>query len=179
MNNEELKKKIAQIIAEYCCPLGKTHKQLYCDDRQCYSKMNFAECKPITECTDALIAAEIGDVKEAEHRAEVAELVVKNLNAALRERLEKAVELPCKIGDKVYAIFPIEDELKILDGTFVGIEEVVSDFKGCMCAIIVRQAKDGHYFNTYWDLGQFNKTWWADKEIAESKLAEVMGNHGM
>ena len=100
-------------------------------------------------------------------------------HAAMRERLSRAVELPCKIGDKVYAIFPIEDELKILDGTFVGIEEVVSDFKGCMCAIIVRQAKDGHYFNTYWDLGQFNKTWWADKEIAESKLAEVMGNHGM
>lgn len=100
-------------------------------------------------------------------------------NAALRERLEKAVKFPCKIGDKVYAIFPIEDELKILDGTFVGIEEVVSDFKGCMCAIIVRKAKDGHYFNTYWDLGHFNKTWWADKEIAESKLAEVMGNHGM
>ena len=100
-------------------------------------------------------------------------------NAALRERLEKAVELPCNVGDKVYAIFPIEDELKILDGTFIGIEEVVSDFKGCMCAIIVRQAKDGHYFNTYWDLGQFNKTWWADKKIAESKLAEVMENHGM
>ena len=100
-------------------------------------------------------------------------------NAALRERLEKAVEVPCNVGDKVYAIFPIEDELKILDGTFIGIEEVVSDFKGCMCAIIVRKAKDGHYFNTYWDLGQFNKTWWADKEIAESKLAEVMENHGM
>ena len=100
-------------------------------------------------------------------------------NAALRERLERTVELPCKIGDKVYAIFPIEDKLKILDGTFVGIEEVVSDFKGCMCAIIVRQAKDGHYFNTYWDLGQFNRTWWADKEIVESKLAEVMGNNEM
>ena len=100
-------------------------------------------------------------------------------NAAMRERLGKAVELPCNVGDKVYAIFHIEDELKILDGTFIGIEEVVSDFKGCMCAIIVRQAKDGHYFNTYWDLGQFNKTWWADKKIAESKLAEVMENHGM
>lgn len=100
-------------------------------------------------------------------------------NAALRERLKKSLELPCQVGDKVYAIFPIEDELKILDGTFIGIEEVVSDFKGCMCAIIVRQAKDGHYFNTYWDLGQFNKTWWADKKIAESKLAEVMENHGM
>lgn len=66
MTNDELKKKIAQIIAEYCCRSGKTHKQLYGDDRICYSKMNFAECNPITECTDALIAAGIGDVKEVE-----------------------------------------------------------------------------------------------------------------
>lgn len=74
MNNEELKKKIAQIIAEYCCPLGKTHKQLYCDDRQCYSKMNFAECEPITECTDALIAAGIGDVKDLQAQVNVLEI---------------------------------------------------------------------------------------------------------
>ena len=31
MNNDELKKKIAQIIAEYCCPLGKTHLKLMRD----------------------------------------------------------------------------------------------------------------------------------------------------
>lgn len=109
MTNDELKKKISQIIAEYCCPLGKTHKQLYGAERQCYTEMNFAECKPITECTDALIAAGIGDLKEHrifagkdgsikqlysgeeveqivkerdeyKHRAEVAELVVNNLN---------------------------------------------------------------------------------------------------
>ena len=36
---------------------------------------------------DALIAAGIGDVKAAEHRAEVA---------------ERALELPCKVGDTVY-----------------------------------------------------------------------------
>lgn len=77
MKNEELKKKIAQIISEYCCPSGKTHKQLYGDDRMCYSKMNFEECNPITECADALIAAGIGDVKEAEHRAEVLERAIK------------------------------------------------------------------------------------------------------
>lgn len=79
MNNEELKKKISQIISEYCCPYGKTHKQLYGDDRMCYSKMNFAECNPITECTSALIAAGIGDVKEAEQRAEVAEKALRVL----------------------------------------------------------------------------------------------------
>lgn len=99
MNNEELEKKIAQIIAEYCCPLGKTHKQLYCDDRQCYSKMNFAECKPITECTDALIAAGIGDVKEAEHRAEKAEQLKNQycralLNLARRYVVKTNMTLP-------------------------------------------------------------------------------------
>ena len=76
MNNEELKKKIAQIIADYFCPQGNEHKKLWGDDRLCYSKMNFAECEWVTECTDALIAAGIGDVEDAEYaeyRAEKAE----------------------------------------------------------------------------------------------------------
>ena len=76
MTNEEMKKKIAQIIADYFCPQGNEHKKLWGDDRLCYSKMNFAECEWVTECTDALIAAGFGDVKEAEHRADVAEQVL-------------------------------------------------------------------------------------------------------
>lgn len=64
MNNDELKKKIAQIIADYFCPQGNEHKKLWGDDRLCYSKMNFAECEWVTECTDALISAGIGDLKE-------------------------------------------------------------------------------------------------------------------
>ena len=50
MNNEELKKKICEIIAPYVSAWGE-------DER----------------IADALIAAEIGDVKEAEQRALVAE----------------------------------------------------------------------------------------------------------
>ena len=157
MNNDELKKKIAQIIADYFCPQGNEHKKLWGDDRLCYSKMNFAECEWVTECTDALISAGIGDLKEHrifagkdgsikqlysgeevekivkereeyKHRAEVAErkgmtdekvysvdevnhlisemdkviAKLKTENVALRERLEKAVELPCKLYDKVW-----------------------------------------------------------------------------
>lgn len=64
MTNEEMKKKIAQIIADYFCPQGNEHKKLWGDDRLCYSKMNFAECEWVTECTDALIAEGIGDLKE-------------------------------------------------------------------------------------------------------------------
>ena len=50
MNNDELKKKICDIIAPYVSAYG--------DDEA---------------IADDLIAAGIGDVKEAEHRAEVAE----------------------------------------------------------------------------------------------------------
>ena len=67
MTNEELKKKICDIIAQYVSTYG--------DDEH---------------IADALIAAGIGDVKEAEHRAEVAEVE----NAELRARLENAIELP-------------------------------------------------------------------------------------
>lgn len=64
MKHDELKKKIAQIIADYFCPQRNEHKSLWGDDRLCYSKTNFAECEWVTECTDALIAAGIGDLKE-------------------------------------------------------------------------------------------------------------------
>ena len=73
MNNDELKKKIAQIIADYFCPQRNEHKNLWGDDRLCYSKMNFAECERVTECTDALIAAGIGDVSSEKAMRELAE----------------------------------------------------------------------------------------------------------
>ena len=72
MTNEELKKKIAQIIADYFCPQGNEHKKLWGDDRLCYSKMNFAECERVAKCVDALIAAGIGDVSELKkHRVQI------------------------------------------------------------------------------------------------------------
>lgn len=67
------REKIAQIIAEHLCPQGKAHKTLYGSERRCYSRDNFAECEKVSKCVDALIAAGIGDVKETEHRADVAE----------------------------------------------------------------------------------------------------------
>ena len=85
MTREGLNKRTAQIIADYFCPQGNEHKKLWGDDRLSYSKMNFAECEWVTECTDALIAAGIGDVKEAEHRAQVAERALRIV----------AKEIPC------------------------------------------------------------------------------------
>ena len=73
MKNDDLKKKIAQIIAKHLCLNKKSHFFLYGDSADCYNRDNFAECTPICDTVDALIAAGIGDVKAAEHRAEVAE----------------------------------------------------------------------------------------------------------
>ena len=119
MNNDELKKKIAQIIADYFCPQRNEHKNLWGEDRLCYSKMNFAECERIAECTDALIAAGIGDVKErkfeadhywsmwqgslvelerAEHRAEVAEMALKILIKNQYSRCAVPTELCNGVG---------------------------------------------------------------------------------
>lgn len=91
MNNEEPKEKIAQIIADYFCPQRNEHKNLWGDNRLCYSKMNFAECERVTECTDALIAAGIGDVNEAERKAFVYSKEIAYLDKKLKET-ERAVE---------------------------------------------------------------------------------------
>ena len=59
-----------------------------------FDEMGFA---PTTVCEDA---EEYAKKWKNRVREEVKSLEAEN--AALRERLEKAVELPCKIGDKVY-----------------------------------------------------------------------------
>lgn len=118
LTNDELKKKISQIISEYCCPYGKTHKQLYGDDRMCYSKMNFAECNPITECTDALIAAGIGDV-EKQHdvfkKAYMDFFTKLNLDKNFRKNFDSTT-LGCQIGKFEDMIEQAEKELAELKG---------------------------------------------------------------
>ena len=83
MTNDELKKKIAQITAKHLCPNKKSHFYLYGNSVDCYNRDNFAECMPICDTVDALIAAGIGDVKAAEHRAEVAERALKECSKRL------------------------------------------------------------------------------------------------
>lgn len=70
------REKIAQIIAEHLCPQGRAHKTLYGAERMCYSRNNFADCEKVSECVDALFEVGIGDVREAEHRADIAEQVL-------------------------------------------------------------------------------------------------------
>lgn len=82
MNNDELKKKIADIIYHTGC----TGACCECD----YSKHSDADtyCKAMLKAS-ALIAAGIGDVKENENRARAAELVAKTVtDKAIRKYKE-------------------------------------------------------------------------------------------
>ena len=61
-----------------------------------FDEMGYA---PTTPCGDPELCA-----KEWKNRVREAFKALETENAALRERLSKAVELPCKVGDKVYGV---------------------------------------------------------------------------
>lgn len=66
MTEQELRSKIARIIAKHLCKNRYSHFQLYGDSANCYSRENFAECEAVCNAVDELIAAGIGDVSEYE-----------------------------------------------------------------------------------------------------------------
>ena len=78
MTNEELKKKIKEILRKRMTELlGSCHTdEIPLTEEGAEAILFYAD-----EFADALIAAGIGDVKEAEHRAEVAERAARDLIA--------------------------------------------------------------------------------------------------
>lgn len=88
-------------------------------------------------------------------------------NAALRERLEKAVELPCRVGDKVYCIHGMSNpemlewqvnEIRITDHNYM---------------LQLGRAGTKDYRN---EASQFYGRWWfTELEAAEARLAELKG----
>lgn len=88
-------------------------------------------------------------------------------NAALRERLSRAVEFPCKVGDKVYCIHGMSNpemlewqvnEIRITDHNYM---------------LQLGRAGTKDYRN---EASQFYGKWWfTELEAAESRLAELKG----
>lgn len=68
MTEQELREKIAHIIAKKLCPNKNRHFALWGDEAHCYSRENFAECEVIADTVDALIEAGIGDVSELQKK---------------------------------------------------------------------------------------------------------------
>lgn len=88
-------------------------------------------------------------------------------NAALRSRLEEAVELPCKVGDKVYCIHGMSNpemlewqvnEIRITDHNYM---------------LQLGRAGTKDYRN---EASQFYGKWWfTTREAAVARLAELKG----
>ena len=88
-------------------------------------------------------------------------------NAVLRERLSRAVELPCKVGDKVYCIHGMSNpemlewqvnEIRITDHNYM---------------LQLGRAGTKDYRN---EASQFYGKWWfVTREAAEARLAELKG----
>lgn len=88
---------------------------------------------------------------------------LKSENAALRARLDKAVELPCKVGDTVYWV----NEFEIQEGKVVSLS---IDKTGTW---VYCRYKSGL---TYWHTKEdFCKEVTNDRAAVEKRLAELVG----
>lgn len=90
-------------------------------------------------------------------------------NASLRERLEKAVELPCKIGDEVYEVHGKCDRRNCVYNGYYG--QWRCNYGGktnCNPFITVNKF-------CYSDIPRVGKTIFVTKEEAEARLAELKG----
>ncbi len=155
-----------------------------------------AELEDKIESGELCDGAELEQVKkdrdEYKHRAEVADIVISELraklsksehdrdryarrisslqaeNAALRERLDKAVELPCKVGDTVWWVHEAEtNKFEIQEGNVVSLS---IDNTGVW---VYCRYKSGL---TYWHTEkEFCKEVTTDPAAAEKRLAELKG----
>lgn len=97
-------------------------------------------------------------------------------NAALRERLEKAVELPCKIGDKVYMPWVYDGMSGIAEITAMSITIFDGEF---ICDTDLES--DDINFKQEYSYGQFRDFDFGTKvfttrKAAEARLAELKGD---
>lgn len=89
--------------------------------------------------------------------------------AELRTRLEKAVELPVKVGDTVYDIYSDE----ISESKIKSISLVI--YKDSICWSI-HYVQDGR--TLYFSDTTYNSLWFTDRTKAEVRLAELKGGEG-
>ena len=109
-------------------------------------------------CSDILYEKELEMIKRLQSE-----------NAALRERLDKAVELPVKIGDKVYQVYDKCDGRNCPYNGYYGQWRCSYEGKQrCKPFIDVKSF-------CYDDIPRINKTVFVSEEAAEKRLAELGG----
>lgn len=110
-------------------------------------------------------------------------IAVDETNAALRERLDKAVELPFSIGDMAYYCDYIDYKgYVIIERKIVGIKQIKNEPKwwdrreSFMAAIVQGKKQDNDEIGEWcYDIDVFGTEWWTDRAAAEKRLAEPGG----
>lgn len=90
-------------------------------------------------------------------------------NAALRERLEKTVELPCKVGDTIYSLDHFD--LKIRENKVIAITFLLSNSVNHLEV----QAHNFRGAVASFESIDFGKDVFTDRSAAEARLAELKG----
>ena len=126
-----------------------------------FDEMGFA---PTSPCGDPGLCA-----KEWKNRVREAFKALETENAALRERLEKAVEFPCKVGDNVFCIVGIDPAVEEFE-----VEEILIKRLDPIFAVFRLRGIDIGV-KTSCVLSQFGKRWFTELEDAEARLAKLKG----
>lgn len=80
MNKQEFKAKLSKIVCKPCEEFSDIDNRcVYCEYNESYE-----DCYMFNEVVEDLIAADIGDVSEYKHRAEVAKRALKNICKNIR-----------------------------------------------------------------------------------------------
>ena len=122
----------------------------------------------IEHCLERFTMGKTTDVMNFDYAGTLAYIQrLKAENAALKERLEKAVELPCKVGDKVYCIHGMSNP-EMLEWQVNGIRITDHNYM-----LQLGRAGTKDYRN---EASQFYGKWWfVTREAAEARLAELKG----
>lgn len=129
-----------------------------------FDEMGFA---PTTVCTDPEEFA----VRWKEQLAKEIE-ALKAENAVLRNRLEKAVELPCKVGDTIFYVQYFCD--------YKGCNSTTQQFC-CGCKEMIEREKHKEKYViceksfALKDFEKIGKKYFTTREAAEARLAELKG----
>lgn len=125
----------------------------------------------IEHCLERFTMGKTTDVMNFDYAGTLAYIQrLKAENAALRERLDKAVELKVKVGDKIYCIHGMSDPI-IIEWQ---VDEIRITDHNYILHLVIAGTKN--YRN---ELSQYYGKWWfTTREAAEARLAELKGEKG-
>lgn len=124
----------------------------------------------IEHCLERFTMGKTTDVMNFDYAGTLAYIQrLKAENAALRNRLEKAVELPVKIGDRVFCIVGLEPAVEEFEVVAIKLQRsnlpyILFEFQGI----------DVGYKTAGW-LSEYGKKWFTELEAAEARLKERQG----